>query len=132
MPQKTVLPVRCKRRASGVAGKPGSGHGAVQVEGREYPRGRERNGGFKPFNDARRGIPENIPNGQSWDMPNKSDQPKKHRLALNRLLLLASEDGRQWTLVATVSTPDEIELAKAHVPERMHVIVAEREQVETI
>lgn len=52
-------------------------------------------------------------------------------LIMNEQMLLISEDGRAWTLVATLTSNAEIEAEKRNVPEGVHMLTAGRYQLET-
>jgi hypothetical protein len=52
-------------------------------------------------------------------------------LIMNEQMLLISEDGRAWTLVANVTTDAEIKAEKRKVPEGVHMLIAGRFQLET-
>jgi len=51
------------------------------------------------------------------------------RLILNKKLLLVSDDGWHWKLVANPSTDEEIERAKQKVRKGVFLLVADREQI---
>jgi hypothetical protein len=52
-------------------------------------------------------------------------------LACNAHFLLISEDGKRWTVVANVSTEQEIDLAERAVPDGVHTMRVDRSQLNT-
>lgn len=52
-------------------------------------------------------------------------------LAANKRLLLISENGKLWTVVANVSTEREIDEVKKTVPAGMHMLEVDRLQLDT-
>lgn len=52
-------------------------------------------------------------------------------LGLNKWLLLISEDGKRWTVVANVTTEEEIDLAERGVPIGVHTMRVDRTQLNT-
>lgn len=52
-------------------------------------------------------------------------------LRTNKQLLLISEDGRTWLLVGDVTTGAEMLEIKRGVPDGVHMLTADRDQLET-